>query len=300
MICTQRSTVFAVLVLVATQNASAQARRPPTGPTAGGANTTQETTLSPREAREALAAPDEERVVDGIESLGTAPSAENVQALVQLLQRGPTDRVTGEAIEALGQMARADAIPELSNLLRHRRDTVRVEAVKSLAKITDTRVRVLLEGALHDSSPLVRGAAAEALGSIGARQSVPLLFRAFERGVPEAAAAIGKLGSAEDAVSSDTAHDNDDPRRTTRRVTLSMWLTRAPITVLLQGLMGFMSRRDISAATKLKIIERLEQRTPSIAVREALNIWIAARPRGYAGPDLARAQIAVRQIQGGR
>jgi hypothetical protein len=296
MLRTQTRTFFAVALLLSSPHAFAQRRPRPAGPAAAN----QPAELSPREAREALRATDIERVVDGIESLGAAPSAENVAALIDLLQHGPSDRVTGAAIEALGQMGRADAIPELSNLLRHRRDTVRVAAIQALKKITDARVRGLIEGALHDSSAQVRGEAAKALGEIGARQSVPLLFRAFERGVPEAAEAIGKLGTAEDAVSADAAHDNDDPRRTTRRVTLAMWLTHAPIAVLLPGLRGFLDRRDIAAAIKVKIIERLEQRTPSVAVRATLQEWITARPRSYAGPDLERARIAVRQIQGGR
>ena len=78
-----------------------------------------------------------------------------------------------------------------------------------------------------------------------------------------------------------------------------MWITHAPISVLLSGIGQFMNRRDIPAVVKVKIIERLEQRAASAAVRDFLQRWVQARPRGYAGPDLVRAQLAIRQIQGG-
>lgn len=288
----------AVAVLAANPAAEAQ-RRPPQGNRSAGAQNGQNQELSFREAREALASNDAARVTEGLESIATYPTAESVQAVVELLRRGPGDNVTDKAIEALGILGRVEGIEELSNLLRHRRAAARAEAVEALAKIQDPRVRGLIESGLHDSAPEVRSAAAQALGRIGARQSVPLLFRAFERGVPQAAESIGRLGSAEDAVSADAAHDSEDPRRTSRRQTLTMWITHAPITVLLSGIEQFLNRRDIPAAIKVKIIERLEQRAASRAVVDSLQRWVASRPRGYAGADLVRANLAIRQIRGG-
>jgi hypothetical protein len=288
-----------ILMTAATFVAAAPAvaqRRPPPRSNAG-AQSGQNQELSFREAREAVQSNDAERIVDGLEALATYPTPESVQLVVELLRRGQGDNVTDKAIETLGLIARPEAIEELSNLLRHRRAAARVEAIESLAKIQDPRVRGLIESGLHDSSPEVRSAAAIALGQIGARQSVPLLFRAFERGVPQAAEAIGRLGSAEDAVSADAAHDSEDPRRTARRQTLAMWITHAPISVLLSGFMQFLNRRDIPPAIKVKIIERLEQRAASVAVRDMLQRWVQSRPRGYAGPDLARANLAIRQLQ---
>ncbi len=284
-------------MFAAAPGVDAQAR-PPQG-NAATARPGQNQELSLREAREALQSADPERVSEGLEAIANYPSAESVQAVIDVLRRGVTDTVADKAIETLGQLGRAECIEELSNLLRHRRFAARVEAVESLARITDPRVRGLIESGLHDSQPEVRAASAVALGQINARSSVGLLFRAFERGVPEAAEAIGRLGSAEDAVSADPAHDAEDPRRTSRRLTLSMWVTHAPISVLLSGIGQFMNRRDIPVPVKVKIIERLEQRAASAAVRDFLQRWVQARPRGYAGADLVRAQLAIRQIQGG-
>ncbi|MBL8680939.1 MAG: HEAT repeat domain-containing protein [Myxococcales bacterium] len=298
----RRTTVIAAAsaVLLAATAANAQRRPPGRTPPAQGAQNAQAQDMSLREAREAIQSSDVERIVDGLEAIVTYPSAEVVQLVVELIRRGNSDRVTDTAIETLGQLARPEAIDELSTLLRHRRVAARAEAVESLAKIQDPRVRGLIESALHDSAPEVRAAAAVALGTIGNRQSVTLLFRAFERGVPEAAAAIGRIGSADDAVSGDAAHDSEDPRRTSRRQTLSMWITHASISVLLSGFEQFLNRRDVPSAVKIKIIERLEQRAASAAVRDFLQRWVNARPASARNaPEVTRANLAIRQIQGG-
>lgn len=291
--------IFAALAVLCAAPAAEAQRRPPQGNRPAGAQNGQHQDMSFREAREALASADASRVSEALEEIAHYPTAESVQAVVELLRRGNGDNVTDKAIETLGLLARPEAIEELSNLLRNRSAAARAEAVESLSKIQDPRVRALIESGLHDSAPEVRSAAAQALGQIGARQSVTMLFRAFERGVPQAAEAIGRLGSAEDAVSADAAHDAEDPRRTSRRQTLSMWITHAPITVLLSGFEQFLNRRDVPAAVKVKIIERLEQRAASAAVRDTLQRWVSSRPRTYAGPDLVRARLAIRQIQGG-
>lgn len=295
--------MFAAVAALAAAPAAEGQRRPPQGNRPAGAQAGQNgqnQEMSFREAREAIASNDASRVTEALESIATYPTAESVQLVVDLLRRGNSDSVTDKAIETLGLLARPEAIEELSNLLHHRRVSARVEAVEALQKIQDPRVRGLIESALHDSAPEVRSAAAQALGEIGARQSVQLLFRAFERGVPQAAQAIGRVGSVEDAVSADVAHDNEDPRRTSRRQTLAMWITHAPITVLLAGFEQFLNRRDVPVAVKVKIIERLEQRATSVAVRDFLQRWVASRPANASRtPDVERARLAIRQIQGG-
>lgn len=291
--------MFAAVAALAAAPAAEGQRRPPQGNRPAGAQNGQNQEMSFREAREAIASSDAARVTEALEAIATFPTAESVQLVVDLLRRGNNDAVTDKAIETLGLLARPEAIEELSNLLRHRRVSARAEAVEALAKIQDPRVRGLIESALHDSAPEVRGAAAQALGQIGARQSVQLLFRAFERGVPQAAEAIGRVGSVDDAVSADAAHDNEDPRRTSRHQTLAMWITHAPITVLLSGFGQFLNRRDVPVPIKVKIIERLEQRASSAAVRTFLQQWVQSRPRNAPRtPDVARAELAIRQIQG--
>lgn len=295
-----RSLVFslaAALALVPAVNAHAQARPAAGRPAAGrpAAGQPQQEVLSVRDAREALRSTDTDRVLQGIDSLTVAGTDDAVSAIVELLRAGPVDRVTNYAVEKLGIIGRPSAIEELSNLTRHRRTAVRRAAYNALAQIRDDRVRPLLEGGLHDSEAEVRAEAAESLGAIGARQSVGLLFRAFERGVPEAAESIGQLADPTVAVSTEAAHDREDPRSTTRRVTLSMWLGRAPLSVLLRGFERFLNRRDVPVNVKVLMITRLEQQA-SGQVRDFLQRWVAALPAAYRGPDRARAELAIRQI----
>jgi HEAT repeat protein len=216
--------------------------------------------------------------------------------LVELLRSGPSDRITDYIVEKLGIIGRPEAIEELSNLLEHRRAGVRRAAIHALAQIHDARVRPLIESGLHDSDPEVRGESATALGEIGARQSVDLLFRAFERSVPEAAESIGRLGEANTAVSSEAAWDREDPRTTRHHHTLAMYLGHVPLSILLRGFERFLNRNDIPAATKEQIVVRLEQQA-SAQVRDFLQRWVASLPPSYHGRDRARAELAIQQIR---
>lgn len=286
--------VLALVVSAASGLVHAQRRRPARA--TGAAADRPPEILSLREAREALSSSDPERVILAIDSLTVIGTPEVVPPIVQLLRSGPPDRITDYAVEKLGIIGQPAAIEELSNLLHHRRPAVRRAAIAALAQIRDERVRPLLESGLHDSDAEVRGQAARALGEIGARASVPLLFRAFERGVPEAAEAIGRLGDASTAVSSDPNHDREDPRTTTHPHTLAMWLGRMPLSVLLRGFERFLNRSDISPAVKEQIIVRLEQQA-SAQVREFLQRWVSSLPPGYRGRDRARAELAIQQIR---
>lgn len=271
----------------------AQARRPARGAarTAGPRDT-----LTLPEIREALQSGDRARVLQAIRAASVLSTPEVVPPLVELLRRGPTDEMTDLVVEQLGIIGQPNAIEELSQLLHHRRAAVRRGAVAALAEIRDDRVRPLLESALHDSDNSVRGQAAMALGSIGARQSVPLLFRAFERGVPEAAESIGRLAEAAAAVSSDAAWDRDDPAATTHPRTLSMWIGRAPLSVLLRGFKAFLERRDVPVPARVRIITNLENRAPSILLRTFLQEWVAQLPAAYRGADRDAANTAIDHI----
>jgi HEAT repeat protein len=295
---------LAAACAVAPAGALAQARRSPPGhgAAAHGAGAAATTSTQPqdaltlRDAREALHSNDPDRVILAIDSLTLLGTADVIPPLVDLLRSGPTDRITDYTVEKLGIIGRPEAIEELSDLLHHRRATVRAAAIEALAQITDPRVRALIESGLHDSDPEVRGQAAEALGEISSRQSVPLLLRAFERGVPEAAEAIGKLGEASTAVSANAAWDREDPRNTTHPRTLAMWLGRTPLSVLLRGFEAYLNRTDIPVNTRIEIIVRLEQQA-SAQVRDFLQRWVSQLPPAYRGRDRARAELAIQQIR---
>ncbi len=282
---------------VLSQRRPAARGRPPAATAAApaaGAQPQQQLTLA--QAREALRTNDVDRVLQAINSLTVIGTADVIPPLVELLRSGPPDRITDAIVEKLGIIGRPEAIEELGSLLHHRRTTVRRGAIRALAQIHDPRVRPLIESGLHDSEGDVRGEAATALGEIGAHQSVTLLFRAFDRGVPDAAESIGRLGEASTAVSPEPAHDREDPATTRRPRTLAMYLGHAPLQVLLRGFEQFLNRRDIPSATKVQIIVRLEQQA-SAQVRDFLQRWVTNLPGAYRGPDRARAELAIQQIR---
>src|SRR6185436_7402345 len=88
---------------------------------------------------------------------------------------------------------RPDAAPILAQLVAHRRAAVRKRAIEAIASAHATGATAALVGALDDVDPTVRGAAATALAQMRAVNSLPQLFEAYERGVPEAATAVGQL-----------------------------------------------------------------------------------------------------------
>jgi HEAT repeat protein len=180
-----------------------------------------------------------DEVRTAIDLLTVLDGPEVVAPIAELLRSGQPDVVTDRAIEALGQIAEPGGIDVLVEMTRHRREGARRRAYQALAQIRDPRVPRLVEQGLRDSDRNVRGTAALALGELGARDSVDLLFHAFERGVIEAAVAIGKLGDA----------------RAARR--FSELLGRHPLSVMLSGFEQFVRRRDLADDVKLEIVGKL-------------------------------------------
>ncbi len=181
--------------------------------------------------------PDEVR--EAIDLLSVIDHPRIVPFLAELLRSGQPDAITDRALEALGGLAHPSAIEVLEEFTRHRRVGARLRAYRALAAIEDARVVPLVERGLRDPDRTVRAAAAVALGDIGAKRSLDVLFRAFEAGVVEAAVAIGKIGDAK-AVARFHEH-----------------LGRRPLAVMLSGYEGFLLRRDIPLDTKKEIVERL-------------------------------------------
>lgn len=181
--------------------------------------------------------PDEVREAIDLLSVIDHPSV--VPHLATLLRSGRSDEVTDRALTALGGLAHASAIDVLVEFTRHRRAGARRLAYRALAAIDDPRVPALLEQGLRDSDRNIRAAAARSLGDIDARGSVDTLFVAFDRGVVEAAIAIGKLGN-RGSVTRFTEH-----------------LGRVPLSVMLSGFTEYVRREDIPEEVKIEIVGRL-------------------------------------------
>lgn len=203
--------------------------------------------------------PDEVR--EAIDLLSVIDRREVVPPIVALLRSGPSDAITDRALEALRGLADPASVDVLSEFARHRRVGARRRAYQALAAIQDRRVPTLLEQGLRDSDRSVRATCALALGNIGARGSIDVLFRAFERGVVEAAVAIGKLGDAA-SVERFTAH-----------------LGQQPLSVMLSGYEQYLRRDDIDERTKIAIVNRLGE-VSGRSVREFLSQYLATLPEG--------------------
>jgi HEAT repeat protein len=234
--------IFVLAVLAAAPPMAAAQRRPPRRPPA--APTGEPLAAAPTLADLATIVPklesaNADEVREAIDLLTVIDRPEVVPPLAALLRSGQPDAITDRTIEALGGLAQASAVDVLVEFTHHRREGARRRAYQSLASIQDPRVPRLLEIGLRDSDRGVRGAAALALGDIGARGSVDTLFIAFDRGVIEAAIAIGKLG---------------DPAAVNK---FSESIGRRPLSVMLSGFEQFVRRRDITDEVKLQIVQRL-------------------------------------------
>jgi len=181
--------------------------------------------------------PDEVR--EAIDLLSVIDRPEVIPHLTELLRSGQPDAITDRTLEALGGLAHPRAIDALAAFTHHRRVGARRRAYQGLAAIRGNRVPPLLERGLSDSDRGIRGAAALALGEIGSRSSLDRLFRAFERGVVEAAIAIGKLGN----------------QRHVERFT--EYLGQRPLAIMLSGYHEFLRRNQIPVPVKTDIVARL-------------------------------------------
>ena len=207
--------------------------------------------------------PDEVR--EAIDLLSVIDHPDVIPPIAELLRSGQSDAITDRGLEALRGLANPRALDVLVEFSRHRRPAARRRAYQAIAAIQDPRVATLLEQGLRDSDRAVRGNCASSLGALGAQRSVEVLFRAFDRGVVEAAAALGKLGDSA-SVGRFSAH-----------------LGQQPLSVMLSGYEQYLRRSDIDEATKVQIVTRLGE-VSGRAVREFLAQYLAQFPQTAASP----------------
>lgn len=212
-----------------------------------------------------------DEVLAAIDQLSVIDDPAVVAPLVAMLRAGQPDAITERGVEALRGLAQPSSLDCLAELARHRRPAVRRRAYAAIAAIHDPRSRALLEQGLRDSDRQVRGECADQLGRTGARASLDLLFRAFERGVIEAAAAIGRLGTSESVARFDEH------------------LGHAPLSVMLSGYEQYLHRTDIDEDTKVDIVGRLGE-VSGRTVREFLGQYLLT----FSERDHSRLRTVVR------
>ena len=229
-----------------------------------------------------LDSPNEDEVRGAIDLLSVIDHPSVVPHLARVLRSGRSDEVTNRALTALRGLAHPSAIDVLVEFTHHRRAGARRLAYQALAAIQDRRVPALLEQGLRDSDRNVRATCARALGEIGANQSVGTLFLAFDRGVVEAAIAIGKLGNRQ------------------HLTTFNEHLGNMPLSVMLSGYTEFVRRSDLADDVKIDIIGRLGEVSGPM-VRVFLQRYLDTLPtRGRAANSRLRTVVidTLRRIPG--
>ncbi|MFI5309289.1 MAG: HEAT repeat domain-containing protein, partial [Polyangiales bacterium] len=182
---------------------------------------------------------DPERQRIALAALTEHAEASAVSALADALHAGLPDALADRAIQALGGTRSSKALSTLAELTRHRRAGARAAAYAAASGIEGEAADELIALGLRDSDANVRGLCARSLGERGARTQLDLLFRALERGVPEASPAIGKLAP---AAGLERFHAQ---------------LGHAPMQVMLAGYEQILRRADLDEAVKLDVIARL-------------------------------------------
>jgi hypothetical protein len=207
-------------------------------------------------------------VAEAMASRGTPDAAARLAAFVRA---GQPDAATDAVLLALQKHPIPAALPLLRDLTWHRRAAARRLAFGALAELEDAAVNPLLARGLRDSDPGVRGVSARALGRRGARDQLEVLFLAMSRGVPEAAAAVGRIG---DAGAVARYHD---------------FLGKLPIGVMLSGYERFLTRDDLSEDTRIEIVGRLGE-VAGPTVKRFLERMLATSewPRGSRLPHALR------------
>jgi hypothetical protein len=229
----------------------------------------------------ALASGDAARAGAALDALGARSDRAAVVALRAFLVVGQADAWADRAIAALGNTRSPDARALLTELTQHRRPAARLLAYRGLAQVPGSASDEALAQGLRDSDPGVRGLCATQLGERNARSKADLLLRALERGVPEAAPAIGKLGDAEMVAR------------------YGALLQRLPIDVMLGGYGEFLRRADLTEATKLEIVARLGEVAGVVVKRFLEQLVVDGVGKGSASLELALRETAKRIDEGG-
>ncbi len=215
--------------------------------------------LSFEEAQAAIDSSDAARIQTGIETIGLTGDVRGVPLIVARVRRGLPPELLESALDTLAVLGHVEAGPLLIELLSHRRASVRLRAVQALATCHPSGADRALAGALSDSSPDVRAAAATALGDVGGVSAMDQLFLALDRGVPEAGMAIARLAR---------------PADVTRLLGL---VGHVPFTQMSPILADMLGRDTVPQRSRLEIVAAIGE-LASAEARGLLEQYVQAHP----------------------
>jgi hypothetical protein len=122
------------------------------------------------------------------------------RALIERVALGLPPSLIEPALHGLVKLKAKKSVPVLIELLEHRRALVRSEALRALSQLDARKpspLQATFVAALSDPASEVSRAAAEGLGRIGTKASLPALWSAYDKGVTPALASIAELGGTE-------------------------------------------------------------------------------------------------------
>ena len=211
--------------------------------------------------KKALEGSDEEQVLGALEAIERANGVLAAPYIDALLVRGASSKVLLRAIAVVGWLGKETSSTALAPYVQHRNAEVRRAAAKSLKRTKGDAAVQALRVALRSNDAALRGAAAEGLGALHAKEAVPDLFVVLPREVPEAAAAIGVL-----CVGAECQ----------KFVSL---LGKLPFDVMQSGFLLLLLRTGTGASdeTKIELIEQL-RRLATKSANDVLSSALATYP----------------------
>ena len=155
-------------------------------------------TLNLANAKKALESGDEAQALSALDEIELSGDGRAAPLIEALLGRGASSALLLRAMGVAGALHKESSSAALAPYVKHRAPDVRRAAVQALSQTKGAIAVQALRDALRGSDAPLRGTAATGLASLNAKEAVPDLFVVLPREVPEAAAAIGSLCTADE------------------------------------------------------------------------------------------------------
>jgi hypothetical protein len=212
-------------------------------------------------AKRALESGDETRALAALDEIELSGDRTAAPLVDELLERGASSKILLRAMGVAGALGQPASSAALAPYVKHRAADVRLAAAQSLIRTKGPTAVQALRAALHSSDPALRGAAAEGLGALGAKDAVADLFVVLPKETPEAAGAIGALCSGDDCE---------------RFLAL---LGKLPFDTMQSGFLPILIRTgpQVSDAMKIQLIDQL-RRLATARANELLTTALSSFP----------------------